>query len=78
MKADGSNVFFLQANGRRPDKYTSLATSRILIGGAVQHFIQSIDLIVFVFNADDSRLKISPRSELNSPPFPIYIYKKLD
>jgi hypothetical protein len=63
MRADGSNVFFFQANGDRPDKHTSLATSRIVIGGVVQHFIQSMVLIMFIFNADDSRVKIRPRSE---------------
>ena len=63
MRADGSNVFFFQANGGRHDKHTSLATSRIVIGGVVQHFIQSMVLIMFIFNADNSRVKICPRSE---------------
>jgi hypothetical protein len=62
MKADNGIVFFFQANGGLI-KHTSLATSRIMIRGAVEHFTQSIDLIVFIFNAGDCRMKICPRSE---------------
>jgi len=70
MRADGSNVFFFQANGERPDLHTSLATSRNIIGGVVQHFIQSTVSIMFIFNADDSKVKICPRSERKQPSFP--------
>jgi len=75
MTADGSNVFFFPANSGRPDKHTSLATSRIVIGGVLQHSIQSMVLIIFIFNAGDSRMEICPRSELKQPSFPD-IHKK--
>ena len=76
MRADGSNVFFFQANGWRPDKHTSLATSRNMIGGVVAHFIQSMVLIMFIFNADDSRVKICSRSVRKQPSFPHTYIKK--